>query len=120
MKGKKGSLTFYIMFFVFAVMITLMTAFLAPIGTKITTELYAAGEMVLEMSNDSIADIQDDEVRNAIQGYINESLQAQQTNIEVTTEVHQYGWLFILGLVGILIFLFARRINEVSGGRGLV
>lgn len=114
--NKKGTLTLYIIMIFVSIIIILITAFAAPFGALMSAELYAAGEGILLDMNESINDINDTSVRDSIRGQTNAALNAGQTNIEVSTNIFQYGWILILVVLAAIIFLSARSLSEFRGG----
>ena len=113
---KRGVVGYYITFFIVAIIVVTIAAVLAPMGVLFNTKMYAAGEDILLLANESIADINDATVRASIYNVTNTAFSASQTNIEVNADIFQYGWVLIIVLVGLVIFLFSRRTVEYSGG----
>lgn len=113
---KRGVVGYYITFFIVAIIIVTTAAVMAPMGVLFNVKMYQAGESILLLANDSIADIQDATVRQSIYNITDTALSATTTNIEVNADIFQYGWILIIGLVGLVIFLFTRRTVEFAGG----
>lgn len=116
MKFKKSQTTMYLMFLIAATLIILITAVFAPLGSLLSSQFYAAGEDILSQANDSINNITDAAVKAEIQSMIGEARNAQENNIEVTTSMFKYSWIFVIALAGIIVFLFTRRMVEYTGG----
>lgn len=114
--NKKAVVSMYIVFIIVAMVIILITAVFAPMGVLFNTEMYAAGEDILLRANESIQNINDAEVRAAVQDNVDNAFLAQENNIEVNANLFQYGWILILGLVALVIFLFTRRMVEMGAG----
>jgi hypothetical protein len=119
MRGKKAQVAFLFTFFVAAIVILIISAFMAPIGVRINTELYLAGQDILNQTGPSINDINDATIRAQVQAAVGEAQDAAVTNIEVNSDIFQYGWVFMIILTGIIIFLYTRRTIEFGNG-GLV
>ena len=119
LKKKKAQITIYFVFFIAATMIILIGAFVAPMGVRFSTEMYMAGEQLLADSNVSIQNIADTTVRDQITGVISSAMNAQTNNITVSSNLYQYSWVFVLILVGLVSFLYTRRLVEYGGG-GLI
>jgi uncharacterized protein (UPF0333 family) len=113
---RKGSIAIYFSFMVMAILLVVFTAVLAPMGVLMNTELYAAGNEIMLEANESIAKIDDANVRNSIYAVTDQALDAQQNNIEVNADIFQYGWVFIIILSGIVVFMFTRKTVEVQTG----
>lgn len=115
MKNKKASISFYITLIMFSIIIVLIASVFAPLGANIGTEFYVAGEKILNMTQDNLASISDATIRDEINQSIVLAQQSQQLNIQTNTDLYRYGWLLLIGVIGLGIFLFSRKINEVRG-----
>lgn len=113
-KNKKASVSLYLSFIIFAVIIIMIAAIAAPFGVLFTTEMYTAGEDILEMANESIQSISDSDVKDSVQSGLNNAFAAQENNIEVSSDIYQYGWVFIIILSGLVVFLYTRRLTEIG------
>lgn len=116
MKHKKANVTIYITFIIAALVIVLFAAVLAPMGVLFNTKMYAQGESIMLWGNESVADIQDSEVRSHVNSVIGTALDAQSNNIDINASLFQYSWVIVIGLTAIILFLFSRRLVELGGG----
>ena len=116
MNNKKGQIAVYVVWFFMAIVLVIIVAFFAPLGARINTEFYKAGEQIILSANSSISNISNTTIRNEIQGALSNAQLASQNNIEVNASIFQYSWIPILVLGAIVVFLFARRLVEVGGG----
>jgi len=114
--NNKGQVTVYLTFVIFAIIIVVLTALVAPFGVKLNTDLYAIGEDMILDANDSLSQIGNTTVRDTLYTTFGEAQGATQTNIEVNSAAFQYAWLLLLGLGALIMFLYTRRIVEVGGG----
>lgn len=119
-KNKRGSISIYVTFITVAIFVVLIGAVFAPMGILFNTEMFKAGEGILNRSSDSIAGIQDVEVRNSVLGITQSAKDSYETNVEVNGALFQYSWLIVLVLTGLVLFLFTRRIVEFQGGGSIV
>lgn len=120
-KDKKGQVVLYFVFIIASFIIVLISAFFAPLGVRFNTAMYQAGEKIILQANDSISDIQNDTARQQIQTILAGGLSATENNISVNNALYQYGWIFILIIVTLILFLYSRALVEVGGrGGGLV
>ncbi len=117
-KVKKSQVSIYVAFIFTAIIIIVITAVLAPMGVLFNAEMYVAGEELMLQGNETIAKIQNDEVRNSILAIMDSAFAAQENNIAINADMFRYSWIFILGLTALVVFLFTRRLVETSGGSG--
>jgi len=110
--NKKGNMVLVFVFLALSVLIITITAVIAPMGATFATKMYIAGEDILNRSDSDIAAIQDDDVRTAVTDVFTEAKGAQQTNIEVSTDMYQYSWVILLVLVAVVLFLLGRQLVE--------
>jgi predicted PurR-regulated permease PerM len=115
-KKKKAQITIYFVFIIAAFIIILIGAVVAPMGVRFSTEMYKAGEMILSDANESVQGIEDTTVRDQITAVISSGMKAQQNNIEVSSSLYQYSWVFVLVLVSLVAFLYTRRMVEYGYG----
>lgn len=116
MKNKKSQVTIYVMFIFVAILIVIIAAVLAPLGVLINTEFYKAGESILLQANSTLQDINDPTAKAQIQDSINSAFAAQENNIEVNANFFQYSWILVIGLTGLIMFLFTRKTVEYGSG----
>lgn len=119
---KKASITLYITFLIFAIIIIVITAVVAPFGVKLNAEAYKMGEQIYLSTNESIQDIQNQEIKLSIQSQINDSLDTINQNLEVNNALFKWSWLIMIMLTSFVVFLITRSIVEVNSrlGGGLV
>ena len=115
----KAQLTFVFVFIVASVILVSVSAVFAPMMVLFNAEMYAAGDDILNQANSSINNISDATIKAEIQAAIGQAQDATQTNIDVGTDLFQYGWVLLLILLAVIIYLIARQNIEFSG-RGFV
>jgi hypothetical protein len=111
-----GQVSIYLAFIISAILIVVITAVFAPMGVLFNTRAYQAGEMIMLQANDSIYLIQDTEVRDRINATISASLSASENNIDINADLFQYSWILVIGLIGLVLFLYTRKLVEFQGG----
>jgi len=114
--NKRGVLAYMFAFILVALFIVFITAIVSPMGVKFSSEAYKIGEDIMLSANSSIQGIQNETIKNEIQGTLNSALGATQDNIDINSALFQYGWIFVLIACALVIFLFARQNVEVGGG----
>lgn len=111
----KGSVSFYMVFLYTAILIVIITAVFAPLGTNFGTEFYSAGADILNDSQENIRGLSDPDIKKAINDSLVQAQANQELNIKTNADIYKYGWIILIGLVAIGFFLYSRRINEVRG-----
>lgn len=119
-KNKKATVTIYITGMIAAMVILIIAAVMSPLGVLFNVEMFKAGEKIMNQSQESLNDIQDATIRNQINASITSAKNAQVENITVLSDFFQYAWVIVIGLTGLILFLFSRRIVETTGGSGFV
>jgi hypothetical protein len=114
--SKKAQAVLFVYFFITAVIIVVIAAVLAPMGVLFNTKMYEAGEDILARAQADIDNIQDATVQGQINDTIDAALDAGQNNIDVNAAIFQYGWVFVLILTGLIVFMQTRRLIEVGAG----
>jgi len=117
--GKKAQVAMYLAFIIVATVVILITAFAAPMGARISTKFYEAGENILLATQADLNDINDSTVRDRINASLVNAMAAQENNIDITTALYQYSWIFVVALAAVMVFLMSRAIVEFrTGGYG--
>lgn len=119
-KNKKAQVTLYIFFIIAALILVIIAAVLAPMGVMFNSALYEAGEEIMLDSLLYVEDIDDVSVRTQINATIMKALASQQNNIEINAAIFQYGWIPILVLSAVIVFLQTRRLIAVGGAGGFI
>lgn len=117
-KNKRGQAGLYVAFIFVAFIIVTLAAIFAPIGVEFTIQLYAAGEEIWLDAQEDITQINNADIRNALNDTISAARAATTTNVEVLGAFFQYGWILVLVLSGLVVYLLTRRLVEVGGGGG--
>jgi predicted PurR-regulated permease PerM len=114
--NRKASITIFFSFVVVAIVVIMIGAIVGPFGAVFSSEVYTIGEGLINDSNVTIQSINNPEVKASLTGVTNNALSQTENNIEVSTFLFQYSWVFVLLLVGFVTFLLTRRQVELTGG----
>lgn len=114
--NKKGTISFYLMFTLLAMLLLFLTAIFYPIASTMASGFYAGGDEVLAMGNESISLISDPVAKAQIQSALAEAQSSQQWNIEFYSAMFKYSWLVIGAIIMLLLFIQIRR--SVDYGMG--
>lgn len=107
-----GSMALSIIFIFLFVIMVFIFAFAAPFLMTFTTSMYVAGEDVMDMGNDEAGNIQDTEMRTAIQDIFTETTSSFDEQISILGFFAQYGWLLIVFVVSFVIVMIGRQTVE--------
>lgn len=120
-QNKKASVTLYIAFFSTLTIMLVMAALLAPLGAQFTSELYEESEQIMLDANATLADINNATVRANLQNSFDEALDATEFNIDVLTDIYQYGWIIVAIISALVLFILSRQLVETrAGGSGFL
>lgn len=110
LRSKKGQVGFYIAFIILAVIIVVIGALAAPLGARISTEFYAVGVNLLNDTRyNPVASIDDPLIRAQLESTFDSAIDAGETNIEVSTSLFEFSWVFLLIIIGIVFFLLTKQ-----------
>lgn len=112
---KKAQLAFIFAFIVIGIIIILIFGLFAPALTDFSSAIFSAGDMLLQDAQENIAGIADETVRNQVNESMQSGRDATQTNIEVTSAMFQYAWVFFILILAIGFILYTRRQVEFGG-----
>jgi predicted PurR-regulated permease PerM len=117
---KKAQVTLFLVFMISSIIVVLVAAFFAPMAVRFNTEMYRVGEELILESNESISQIQNETTKARIQGIFGNSLAAVENNISVNNSLFQYGWILVIALGALVVFLFTRQLVEFRNPGNLV
>ena len=120
LKNKRGTIMLYITFIILAVIIITISAVVAPMGVLFNTKMYQVGEQIILDANESISAIDNSTVRTNLQTMFSNALGNTENNIEVNNSIFQYGWIIVLVLTGLVLFIYTRRLVEVGSSGGFI
>ena len=115
MDDERGTLAFFIIFCFLAVILLILFAFGIPLAININTQLYTVGDELIAESSDTIANIQNETIRQQMQDALNSAQQSTADQVELLAWFYQYAWVWILIVIALTIFVYARRSVEYGG-----
>lgn len=119
MFNKKGQVGFYLVFIFVAVIIVMIGAVSSTFGSTLATNFYEAGEaLLIDTQQNVVTEIDDPAVRAQLNATFTSATAAATTNITVANSLFQYSWIFLLVLVGVVLYLIAR--STVAFQKGVV
>jgi len=110
--NNKGQVAYFFVFVFVAIGLLFLFAVATPFLQTFNIEAYKVGETIINDAQGDIDEIQNTEVRESIDGL----LTAQQESMEGQTDVlgvfFQYGWIIIIVVLVLLIFMATRQTVE--------
>lgn len=114
-KSKKANVTNFVLFIMFAVVLTLIAALFVPMSINFTTQMFAAGDNIINQTSYVLNGISDSAMKNQINQSIQNAQQATADNVSITSALYQYAWIFIILVLFLVIFVATRRQVETGG-----
>lgn len=114
--NQKGSFAFFYAFIILSVSLLVLFALGLPLITLILTNLYEAGEPLLQDQNTIANSIDNNAIRIAMQDNIESQINGIPDQIDILTVFYQYGWLIILIIIAVTLFIYARQTVETGIG----
>lgn len=112
--NQRGSVSFFVVFVFLAFILLVLFALFIPLMIDFNTEIYAGAEMILDDANASAAEIQDADIRAQLQGSIGASQDSIITQTDVLSTFFQYGYIIIILVIVLVIYMIARQTVEVG------
>lgn len=114
--NQKGSLSYVMAFFMLSLSLIILFALIIPMIMAINTQMFeVAGNQILPDAEAAAANIQDANVRAAMQASISSAIGASTDNIDILSGFFQYAWLIIIFVIVVVMFILARRNVEYGG-----
>jgi predicted PurR-regulated permease PerM len=116
MKSNKGVISMFIIFIIAAIVGVLIFAVFIPMGISFTTTMYHEGDTLIADANTTANLISDPTVKANLQDAFAEARGQTENHITFLSFLYQYGWIFVVGLVALVLFVYTRRLVEYGGG----
>jgi uncharacterized protein (UPF0333 family) len=114
--NKKGQVALYFSFILITLVIIIISALVAPMGVEMASKFYLAGETMMLDANQTISQLSDTSMAENLTNIIGQGTANTQNNIEVFTAIYKYGWIIVIIVIAIGLFLYTRRLVEYGGG----
>jgi len=111
---KKGSVSFFIVFVYLALILLLLFAVVIPFLVTIDIEFYEAGEDILRRGKEATAQIEDVNVRAQFDASLDAQTDSVITQVEILGFFFQYGWVLIILIITLVLFLATRQTVEIG------
>lgn len=113
--NKKGNLSLFFVFIILASVLLFIGVFVAPMGSQLSTEMYIAGESIINSSANRVDMIENEEVKAGLNDLFDSAQGATNSNISITTNMFKYSAFILVLIVLIVLFLYSRRLVEYGG-----
>lgn len=108
-KNKKASVSLYIFFFFLAMLLIVVASFIGPLGVNFAMTYYIGGQNIINQSMTQINNITDPAMRTQITTALTGAQQSTADNITILSTIYKYGWVIVLIVTGLVLFLSTRR-----------
>ena len=112
LERRKGFATLLILFIFVSLVLVVIFGFMTPVMIDFDTQIYLAGQDV--MTNIDVDAIQDESVKQQINQTLNESIASIPDQITILGFFHRYGWVVIIIIVFMILFVVARQWVEAE------
>lgn len=113
-KDSKGSVSFSLVFLYLAVILLALFAVFVPFLQTLNLELYDAGEDILERGKEATAKINDANVRAQFDASLDAQTDSIITQVEILSLFFQYGWIIIMLIIVLVLFIATRKTIEIG------
>lgn len=117
LKDERGSFAYFIAFMFLAITLVFLFGIGIPLLININTEFYAAGEDILNMSVNKTSQIQDANARAVFENAQSSMQASVQDQVSILSVFFQYGWLIIIVVIVLVLFMASRQQVETGGVR---
>jgi len=112
----KGNVSFVFVFILLTIMVLFMFVLIAPALQVYTIKTFESAEPLLDDANTITNGIQDQAIANSIRGSLQASKDTTTTQVDALSFFYQYAWLFVIGLIALILLLFSRSLVERQVG----
>ena len=113
---KKGVASIFLAYILLAVMLVFLFGICIPFMMAWYVQVYTAGQQILTDSNINaqISAIENETMRNTIQGVFTTSEESVATNIEILGFFFQYSWIIVIVVIVFMLFMRTRVLVETQ------
>lgn len=106
--------------FIMGVVMVILFAFATSVNSVILVNLLEGVDQILAQGQPDIDNIGDANVRTAVNDAIDSGITAGVNNVEVNAFLYQFGWLFFIIIMFVVIFLIVNSKNKSTIRSGLI
>jgi len=108
MMNKKGVILFWIVTLFVFVLIILTATIIVPLGKQYGEDTFTAGAEIILDAKEVISDINNETEKTEIISYLDDAYNSRDNSIELSNQFYEYGWLIILILTALGVFITAK------------
>lgn len=112
--NEKGSTSFFVMFVFLSIILLILFAVVIPVLQTMNIMFYENAEGILEKGKASAAQINDANVRGALESGLDAQTDSILTQIDILGVFFQYGWIIIILVITLVIFMITRQTVELQ------
>jgi len=115
-EDENAILGYFIAFLLSGTMLVFLFGFAIPFMTNFTTDMYAAGDDIIAMSEENLEDIRNATIRTRILNNLQTMQDSTEETVNYLSFFYQYSWIFIIIIIVFTMFMLARKVVETKGG----
>jgi predicted PurR-regulated permease PerM len=112
--NQKGSTSFFLIFVYLSVLTLVLFALVIPFMQQMNTELFEAGSRILDDANKTAAEITNPQLKAQLQESYDAQVQGMGTQIDILGTFYNYGWIIIILIVVLVLFMISRQTVELE------
>jgi len=106
--NKKGVILFWIVTLLVFGLIILTATILVPLGKQYGEDSLEAGAEIILDAKETISEVKNITERTEIESYLDNAYNSKSENAELSNQFFQYGWLIVLILTALGVFITAK------------
>lgn len=120
MISKRGTIQLYIAGMILALVVLFYVAVLSPMGVLVNTEFTKATTDIRAQFLPQMNLIENESIRNSIIGSMDSAVTNSENMVEINAFAYKWGWLFVILIPFIAMFIYSRMNVEMKNTGGLV
>ncbi len=112
--NEQGSISYFLVYVILAFILLVIFALIIPITIMFNTTIYQSAEDILLDANDVANEIQDPAIKAQLVRALGGNTESIATQVDILSTFFQYGWILIILIIVIVLFLQTRQTVELE------
>lgn len=117
--NQKGTISFFFIFVFLAIIFVFLFAVITPMLIQITTTMYASSETMLDNAYTKANTLTDASIKAEMTSAIDSARDTMPTQVAVLSEFYKYGFIIIIFITLLILFLLTRQTVEQQKAGGV-